>query len=118
MQYVSCAAAESRLVCFSREEGRQAGRQLEALCLACAHCTTCMSVAGINAFSRACLPMCLRACLPACLYLQPRPFAFSDPFIMRIGAEETVGQLRQRVLQQLEVPEEEREASWKPVLCT
>lgn len=28
---------------------------------------------------------------------QQRPFAFSDPFIMRVGPEETVGQLRQRV---------------------
>lgn len=33
-------------------------------------------------------------CFPA---PQQRPFAFSDPFIMRVGPEETVGQLRQRV---------------------
>lgn len=34
------------------------------------------------------------SCFPA---PQQRPFAFSDPFIMRVGPEETVGQLRQRV---------------------
>jgi ubiquitin carboxyl-terminal hydrolase 7 len=37
---------------------------------------------------------------------------------MRIEAEETVGQLRARVQQQLGIPEEEFAASWKPVLCT
>lgn len=29
--------------------------------------------------------------------VQQRPFAFSDPFIMRVEPDETVGQLRQRV---------------------
>ncbi len=37
---------------------------------------------------------------------------------MRIEKEETVGQLRQRVQQQLGIPDEEFEDSWKPVLCT
>ncbi|KAL4423841.1 hypothetical protein ABPG75_001142 [Micractinium tetrahymenae] len=47
-----------------------------------------------------------------------RPQAISDPFIMRIEKEETVGELRQRVQQQLGIPDEESENSWKPVLCT
>jgi hypothetical protein len=55
---------------------------------------------------------------PAFFASVQRPFAFSDPFIMRVGPEETVGELRQRVVQQLGVPQEEAEASWKPVLCT
>lgn len=50
--------------------------------------------------------------------LQGRPQAIADPFIMRIEKEETVGQLRQRVQQQLGIPDEEFEDSWKPVLCT
>ena len=32
--------------------------------------------------------------------LQPRPTPFSDPFIMRLEPNETVGQLRARVQQQ------------------
>ncbi|PSC73213.1 ubiquitin carboxyl-terminal hydrolase 12 [Micractinium conductrix] len=47
-----------------------------------------------------------------------RPFAFSDPFIMRLAPEETVGQLRDRVQRMLGIPDEEFEGSWKPVLCT
>ncbi|KAI7840976.1 hypothetical protein COHA_005205 [Chlorella ohadii] len=47
-----------------------------------------------------------------------RPFAFSDPFIMRVGPEETVGQLRQRVQAKLGIPVEEFQDSWKPVLVT
>ena len=49
---------------------------------------------------------------------QQRPFAFSDPFIMRLAPEETVGQLRDRVQRMLGIPDEEFEGSWKPVLCT
>jgi hypothetical protein len=56
---------------------------------------------------------------PSALCLQPqRPFPFSDPFIMSIGPEDTVGQLRARVQRQLGVPEEELEGSCKPVLIT
>lgn len=43
---------------------------------------------------------------------------FSDPFVMRIEPQETVGQLRERVQQQLGVPDAEFAGSWKPVLCT
>lgn len=47
-----------------------------------------------------------------------RPFAFSDPFIMRVEPDETVGQLRQRVQAMLGIPEEEFNESWKPLLVT
>lgn len=42
-------------------------------------------------------------------------FAFSDPFIMDISKTETVGQLRKRVQEEMEIPEEEF-SKWKVVL--
>ena len=44
-----------------------------------------------------------------------RAAPFSDPFIMAVGPEETVGQLRRRVQQRLEVPDEEF-AKWRTLL--
>lgn len=44
-------------------------------------------------------------------------FAFSDPFVMAIGAQETVGELKRRVQKSLNVPDEEFE-SWKVVLVS
>lgn len=44
-----------------------------------------------------------------------KAFAFSDPFVMAVGPEETVGQLRERVRAKLEVPSEELE-KWGTLL--
>lgn len=46
-----------------------------------------------------------------------RAFAFSDPFIMAIGDEETVGQLRQRVQQKFGVSDEEF-SKWRTLLVS
>lgn len=53
-----------------------------------------------------------------CTHLkQQRPTPFADPWLMRLGEEETVGQLRQRVREKLGVPEKDF-AAWRTVLCT
>ena len=55
--------------------------------------------------------------LPCSLLLPQKAFAFSDPFMLRIGSEETVGQLKQRVQAKLEVPDEEF-ATWNVLLIS
>ena len=44
-------------------------------------------------------------------------FPFSDPFILCLGAEETVAQLKARVQHDMGVPDEEF-AAWKVVLIS
>lgn len=44
-------------------------------------------------------------------------FPFSDPFLMNISKTETVGQLKQRVQQEMQIPDKEF-ATWKVVLVT
>jgi hypothetical protein len=44
-------------------------------------------------------------------------FPFSDPFLMNISKTETVGQLKQRVQQEMQIPDMEF-ATWKVVLVT
>lgn len=44
-----------------------------------------------------------------------KAFAFSDPFIMKVGKDETVGQLKKRVQKEMEVPDAEFK-EWQVVL--
>lgn len=58
-----------------------------------------------------------------CLHVESKegspktPFAFNDPFIMSIGPDETIGALKKRVKESLQVSDEEF-SSWKVVLVT
>lgn len=46
-----------------------------------------------------------------------KAFAFSDPFVMNVGKEETVGEFKRRVQKEMEVDDEEFK-EWQVVLIT